>query len=102
MYDFEYGIKDEAAIEAMLLTEAMEEAHFRAAILATAAGSKLGSIKSISHSFQNAYTVSRCAKMCMFAPTSRGAAPEFLIPDFNPEDISVECSVSATWYLDAS
>lgn len=98
-YDFEYGIKDEAATEAELLKVALEEARSRAGILASAAGAELGDIKSINHSFRNAYTCYRRADMCMSAPSSYGSAPESLIPDFNPEDIEVECSVSASWYL---
>lgn len=99
-YNFEYGVKDEAAVEAELLKVAFEEARTRANILAHTAGVELGLIKSISHSFRNAFSSYGGADICM-SVFDFEMASKSLVPDFNPEDIEVECSVSAAWYLEA-
>ena len=98
-FEFSYGLKDRAKAEAELLQEAVNQAKVRAEVLSAAAGAQLGSVHEISHSVRNAALYSYSDDWAMECRECPSGAPDFMTPNFNPEPISVSCSVSCAWRL---
>lgn len=101
-FQFDFGLKDEASVEKELLASAVEQAKARAEILASAAGASLGRIASIEHTVRNTFDGYAghflcCEDSCMSTPSN-----ENMIPDFNPDDITVYCSIEAAWFIEQS
>lgn len=99
-FQFDFGLKDEESVEKELLANAVEQARSRAEILASAAGAKLGEIASIEHTIRNAFDgypddLLRCGGSAMGASSKKD-----MIPDFNPDDITVYCSIDAAWLIE--
>lgn len=90
-----YGIKDTEALKTTLLSEAVEEGRRRAEILATAAGAKLKGVHSISYEYDDDGYRSM-ADAC--APSGSSAYDD--APEFNPDDVYVECDVRMQWAME--
>ena len=99
-FEFEFDLKNEEAVERELLAKAVKQAQSRAEILAEAAGAKLGNVMSINHTMRNAYSGYGLDYMCCESPRPSSYGKRNLIPDFNPEDITVCCSVDVAWSID--
>lgn len=91
-FRFNYGIKDEEALKTTLLTEAVTEGRRRADILAAAAGARVTGIHSISYEFDGGDYRTSAA----YAQSS----PYDEVPEFNPEDVYVECAVDMQWAIE--
>ena len=91
-FRFNYGIKDEEALKTTLLTEAVTEGRRRADILAAAAGARVTGIHSISYEFDGGDYRTSAA----YAQSS----PYDEAPEFNPEDVYVECAVDMQWAIE--
>ena len=101
--DFSFGIayslKRPDECEKELLRSAVSEARDRAEALADAAGSKLGNVKRIHYRFSRASSSYADGGGCEPMGDYCDAA-EPGVPEFNPEPISVYCSVTLAWALE--
>lgn len=100
-FEFNFGLKDEDAVEKELLEEAVHQAQERAKALADAADIKLGKVMAIEHSVRSDI-FSFEEDLSYFCRETRMSAPHHgkLIPDFNPDDITVSCSIEIAWHID--
>lgn len=90
-----YGLKDQTAAEAQLLTSAVDHARARAQVLAQVSNASLGPIHRLSHSFS--FGSSRSSGDWLYRENP--GLPSSGIPEFNPEKVTVSCSVYCSWEL---
>ena len=93
-FKLSYGLKDEEQLKATLLAEAVSEGRRRAEILANAAGAQLAGIHSIGYEYDGDCDYGLA---CACSPS----AADDSAPDFNPEDVGIECRVNMQWVMDA-
>lgn len=98
-FQFGFKLKDEASVEKELLASAVEQARSRAEILARAAGAKLGRIASIEHTVRNSFDGYADHYLCCEDSYMSAPSRKDMIPDFNPDDITVYCSIDAAWHI---
>ena len=87
-----FTVKDQTAVSEQLLLHATENARQKATILARAAGAELGEVLTIDYSWKDIYFHSpthyqRDSRVMM----------EAAMPEIEPEDITVQDSVSFVW-----
>lgn len=90
-----YGLKDQTAAEAQLLTSAVDHARARAQVLAQVSNASLSPIHRLSHSFP--FGSSRSSDDCPYRENPGLASSG--IPEFNPEKVTVSCDVRCSWEL---
>jgi len=95
-FNIHFSVKDTNAVSEQLLKNAIENAKFKAAILAKAAGVSLGAIKRIDYNWSElrlyAETIVRVK-----APTVRKNDAEPMQMDVEPENIDANESVTVVW-----
>lgn len=99
-FQFDFRLKDEASVEKELLASAVDQARSRAEILATAAGAKLGGIAGIEHTVRNTFDGYADHFLCCEDSYMSAPSKKDMIPDFNPDDITVYCSIDAAWFIE--
>ena len=90
-FQISFGVKDEAPMRKRLLESAVANAKENAQVLSTAAGVKLGQILSIEYGAVEVHIDS--------AMRYEMGAAELAAPDFTPEDVSAEDSVTMVWQI---
>ncbi|MCL1922434.1 MAG: SIMPL domain-containing protein [Propionibacteriaceae bacterium] len=93
-----FSVKDKNAVREELLTRGVEDALWKARILADAAGVTLGDIISIDYNWSEHHIYS-ATRLAVEAKPMRGAAAPEAAMDISPEDIKVNDSVKVTWVL---
>ena len=100
-FQLEYFLRDAEAAKAELLSEAVKDSRRKAAVLADAAGVKLGEILNIDYSFGTIEFVSRPMNKMAMPTMAAGMAMEEdrLSFDIDPDDIRVEDTVTVIWEI---
>ena len=95
-----YTVKDTEAAKNALLSKAVTDAAEKASVLARAAGVELGEIETIDYSRAQIDFVARPMNRMMKAEEMDMAAGAMYAPDIQPDDISVEDTVTVTWRIE--
>lgn len=97
-FDISFTIKDPSAISAQLLENAVENAKWKATVLAKASDVKLGNIQRIDYNWSDIHFYSRTrANFCEDAYD--GIVPASPM-DIEPEDINVSDTVTVIWSIE--
>jgi len=95
-FKIKFGVKDPSAVSEQLLESAVENAKWKATVLAKAAGVKLGAIQRIDYNWSDIHLHSDTDFML------REAAPRYMALDIDiePEDINVSDTATVVWAIE--
>ena len=98
-FNIKFSIKDPNAVSEQLLESAVENAKWKATVLAKAAGVKLGEIQRIDYSWRDINLYSETDMIVVeSALRVAEAAPEAM--DIVPEDIDVSDTATVVWLIE--
>jgi uncharacterized protein YggE len=99
-FSIKFSVKDPSAVSEQLLQSAIENAKWKADVLANSAGVKLGEIKRIDYNWSEHHLYSETNYLLAEAEVDYAAAPKSLAMDIEPEDIDVSDSVTVIWSME--
>jgi uncharacterized protein YggE len=97
-FNIEFSIKDPTAISEQLLESAVENAKWKATVLAKAAGVKLGEIKRIDYNWSEHILYSRTKYQLNDILLCEAATPRSM--NIEPEDIDVSDTATVVWAIE--
>jgi uncharacterized protein YggE len=97
-FNIRFSIKDPNAVSEQLLESAVENAKWKAAVLAKAAGVKLGEIQRIDYNWSEVHLFSPTDYQLSDAMVCEEAAPMSM--DIEPEDINVSDTATVVWAIE--
>ena len=97
-FNIKFSIKDPNAVSEQLLENAVENAKWKATVLAKAAGVKLGEIQRIDYNWSEVHLFSPTNYQFSDAMVCEAAAPMSI--EIEPEDINVSDTATVVWALE--
>ena len=97
-FDIRFSIKDPNAVSEQLLESAVENAKWKAMVLARAAGVKLGAIERIDYNWHELHLYSQTDYQLCDAMVCEAAAP--MAMEIEPEDINVSDTAMVVWAIE--
>ena len=97
-FNIKFSIKDPSAVSEQLLENAVENAKWKATVLAKAAGVKLGAIQRIDYNWSEVHLYSPTDYQLSDAMVCEAAAPMSM--DIEPEDINVIDTATVVWVIE--
>jgi len=97
-FNIKFSIKDPNAVSEQLLESAVENAKWKATILAKAAGVKLGAIERIDYNWSELHLYSQTDYRLCDAMVCEAAAP--MAMDIEPEAINVSDTATVVWAIE--
>jgi uncharacterized protein YggE len=98
-FNVRFSIKDPNAVSEQLLENAVENAKWKATVLAKAAGVKLGAIQRIDYNWSDIHLYSNTNYMLCESATAY-SADEAMSIDIEPEDINVSDTATVVWAIE--
>jgi len=95
-FSIKFSIKDPNAVSEQLLTSAVENAKWKASVLATAAGITLGTIQRIEYNWSDIHLYSKTT----MNDSALHLATEPLGIDIEPEEVNVSDSATVIWAIE--
>jgi uncharacterized protein YggE len=98
-FNIRFSIKDPNAVSEQLLESAVENAKWKATVLAKAAGVKLGTIQRIDYNWSEHHLYSQTDyQMCDAMMVCEATAP--MAMEIEPQDINVSDTVTVVWVIE--
>ena len=97
-FNIKFSIKDTNAVSEQLLESAVENAKWKAMVLARAAGVKLGAIERIDYNWHELHLYSQTDYQLCDAMVCEAAAP--MAMEIEPEDINVSDTAMVVWAIE--